>query len=308
MMVLILIMILYVGFAFYLDIGKFSRVALNIRYWNVPLILVPETLQLLLLGLRFHRLLRALEINISIKQSILIYFTGLSLTVTPANTGQVLKSQIIKRQLGHAISKTSPIILVEKWSELTAVLIILVVFAFVNAMVESTVVIIIGSIITLSLFAIMINPAFFKLFKTILLRFSRLRKFEESIENSRGTLKILFSRRVILEGFILTTPAKILEATSVYLAFHVLGVNIGFIASTQVFFTALLYGIFSFVPGGLGVTEGSMLGLLIKYSGDNLVLLGSAVIFSRMMTIWYSTLLGMIASQFVLKKRKVPDN
>ncbi|MDQ6865973.1 MAG: lysylphosphatidylglycerol synthase domain-containing protein, partial [Thermoproteota archaeon] len=93
-------MIVYVGFAFYLDIGKFSKVVLNIDYWIVPLIVAAETLHLLLLALRFHRLLRALDINISIKKSILIYFTGLSLTVTPANTGQVVKSQVIKRQLG----------------------------------------------------------------------------------------------------------------------------------------------------------------------------------------------------------------
>nr|MDQ6862366.1 flippase-like domain-containing protein [Thermoproteota archaeon] len=180
---------------------------------------------------------------------------------------------------------------------------ILVVFAIANTIVESTLIIIIGGFIALSLFAMMRNPAVFTLFKRFLLRFSRLRKFEESIENSRGTLKILFSRRVVLEGFILTTPAKILEATSVFLAFQALGIKIGFIASTQIFFTALLSGIFSFVPGGLGVTEASMLGLLIKYYSNNLVLMGSAVIFIRMMTIWYSTFLGVIASQFVMKKK-----
>jgi glycosyltransferase 2 family protein len=302
-MVVIVIMILYVAFAFYIDIGKFSKVVLNINYWIIPLILVPESLSLLLLALRFHRLLQALDINISIKKSILIYFTGLSLTVTPANSGQVVKSQVIKRQLGYAISKTSPIIVFEKWSELTSVLIILVVFAIANTMVESTVIIIIGGFIALSLFAIMRNAAFFMLFKRVLLRFSRLKKFEESIENSRGTLKTLFSRRIVFEGFVLTTPAKILEAASVFLAFQALGIKISFIASTQIFFTALLSGIFSFIPGGLGVTEGSMLGLLIKYYGGNLALLGSAVIFARIITIWYATCLGIITSQFVMKKR-----
>ena len=304
--IVIVIMILYVAFAFYIDIGKFSKVVLNIQYWFLPLILIPETVHILLLGLRFHRFLQALGINIPIRKSMLIYITGLSLTVTPGNAGQVIKSQVIKNQLGFPVSKTSPIILAEKWSELTAILIILIAFGIVNSFLESNVIIVIGTVIALALFGIMRNALIFTQFKRVLLRFSRLRKFEESIENSRGAAKILFSKRMVSEGFLFTTPAKILEGLSVFFAFQALGVKIGFISCTQIFYTASLSGIFSFVPGGFGVTEGSMLALLIKYYGTNLALLATAVIFSRIITIWYSTVLGMITSQFFIKKIRTP--
>ena len=63
------------------------------------------------------------------KKSILIYFIGLSFAITPISAGQILRSQIIKKEFDYAFSKTSPILLFEKWSELAAVLVILVALA-----------------------------------------------------------------------------------------------------------------------------------------------------------------------------------
>jgi uncharacterized membrane protein YbhN (UPF0104 family) len=111
------------------DVGKLSKAELNIDYWLIPLILTLMSACILLLSVRFHRFLRALGIDdIPLAKSILFYITGLSLAATPANSGQVVKSYTIKKQFGHSISKTSPIVLVEKWNELISVLIILIVF------------------------------------------------------------------------------------------------------------------------------------------------------------------------------------
>jgi glycosyltransferase 2 family protein len=302
---IIIIMILYVGIGFSTDIGKLSRVTLRINYWTIPLILIPMTLHNLILGVRFHIFLKALGINIPIKKSILIYITGLSLAVTPASSGQILKSQIIKKQLGYAISKTSPIILIEQWHELTSVLLILIGCAVINAIFESTLIIIVGIAIASLLFSIMRNNAVFALFKKIMLRFRSLKIFEESIENSQDSLKILTSKKNILYGFMTTTPAKILEAVTVFFAFQILGVNINFVSSTQIFFTALVSGVISFVPGGLVITEASMIALLLKYYSSDVALLTTAVLFVRLVTIWYSTVLGMVTAQFVMKIQRI---
>ncbi len=305
LVIVIAIMIVYVGFALYVDIGKLSKSVLNINYATVPLILVPMTLHIFLLGVRFHRFLRVLNINISIKQSILIYTAGLSLMVTPASFGQVIKSQIIKKQFGYSISKTSPIVLIEKWNELTSVIIILVIFTIITFIIESAVIITLGSVIALVLFCAMKNQHLFIFLRKIIIRFQRLKVFEERIENSRDTLKILSCRSAVLDGAILTIPAAILQALSVFFAFQALGINVGFVLSTQIFYIALISGILSFVPGGFGVTEGSMLALLIKYYNNDLALLAASVIFVRLVTLWYPTFLGIITSQFILKYRGI---
>jgi len=301
LILIIVIMIVYVAFAFYADIGKLSRTTLKIDYLAIPLIFVPMTTTILLLALRFHRFLMALNIRISIKQSILIYIVGLSLAVTPGSSGQIIKSQIMKKQFGHAISKTSPIIFIEKWSELTSVLLILIVFAVLNAMWESILITVIGIAVAILLFGIMTNQALFRSFKKIVLKIPRLKIFEESLEITQDTLKVLSSKKVVTEGIIITIPAMILQAISVYFAFHALGIKISFVPSTQIFYTALISGILSFLPGGLGVTEGSMAALLLKYYNHDIALLAGAVIFVRLVTLWYPTFLGIIIGQFIMK-------
>jgi len=156
------------------DVGKLSKAELNIDYWLIPLILTLMSACILLLSVRFHRFLRALGIDdIPLTKSILFYITGLSLAATPANSGQVVKSYTIKKQFGHSISKTSPIVLVEKWNELISVLIILIVFDIINSVLEPTLIIIIGIAIALFLFGIMRNHTFFMLFKKIILKFHK---------------------------------------------------------------------------------------------------------------------------------------
>jgi uncharacterized protein (TIRG00374 family) len=305
---IISVMVVYVAFALFSDVGKLSRAILRINYWGIPLVLTPITVEILLLAYRFHRLLRVVGINMSVKKSILIYITGLALIATPASSGQIIKSQIIKKMFGYEISKTSPIVLIEKWSELASVLIILTALAFLKPLWESSLIIIMGSALALLLLGIMRNRMIFNVSKRIILRFRRLKKFEESIENSQGALRILNSRRVIIEGFVITLPAKLLEAIGIFFSFQVLGIKLGFITSTEIFFTATISGILSFIPGGIGVVEGSMIGLLIKYYNNNLALLAAAVIFIRLITLWYPTFLGLIVGQLILKYRRILGN
>jgi glycosyltransferase 2 family protein len=290
-------MVLYVGIALLIDIEEVSKTTIKIDYLTVPIILTPMTMAIFLLAFRFHRLLQALNVKIPLAKSILIYLLGLSFAVTPLSSGQLVRSQIIKKEFDYAFSKTSPIFLFEKWSEFSSLLVILFAFIFVNFMIESIFVIVLGAAMAMLFFGLMRKRgvAFFFLGK-ITAKFQRLRKFEESIENSQESLKILSSMRVIIfEGFIVTIPSLLLQAVSVFLAFQALGIKIDFIASTQIFYTALIAGIFSFVPGGLGVTEAGMIALLSKYYYTyDLALLAAAVIVVRLVTFWYGTLMGGI--------------
>ena len=127
-----------------------------------------------------------------------------------------------------------------------------------------------------------------------------LKNFEEIIENSQETLRKLTTKKMIMVGILLTTPSKFLEAIAVFLAFQALNIDFDFVISTQIFFTAIVSGVITLLPGGLGVTEASMLGLITKYGGD-FSIAATAVIFVRLVTIWYATVLGLITSKFFIR-------
>ena len=175
----------------------------------------------------------------------------------------------------------------------------------IDSIFESILIIIIGAAIAVFLFGLIRYRAFLNSFKKIVLRVHRLRIFEESIENSQDTLKMLSSKWLVIEGITITIPALIFQAISVYFAFQALGIKITFVLSTQIFYVALISGIISFVPGGLGVTEGSMAALLFKYYNHDLSVITGAIIFVRLVTLWYPTALGIIISQFITKYKNL---
>ncbi len=298
--IIVIVMVFYVGIILYSDIKDFSDVVSKINYTFLLPIIALMSIHILLLGYRFHRLVLSLGIKIKLKRSILIYFAGLSLTIVPAGIGQILKSHLIKKEYGAEISKTAPIIIVEKWNELISVLIILLFTFFFAQIFEAQIIAIIGIILMLMMALLLKNKTWFKLFEKIVNRIKILNKIKDNLEQSRSSLNIIMSKKMILESIIITTPAKFLEMIAVFFAFLALGVNLDFISTTQIFITSLLSGVISFVPGGFGVTEASMLGLLTKYTSD-FTLAAAAVIFVRLMTIWFATILGLITVKIFIK-------
>ena len=72
-----------------------------------------------------------------------------------------------------------------------------------------------------------------------------------------------------------------------------LNIQIDLITSFQYVFTSILFGSISFIPGGLGVTEGSLTTLLHN-SGISLSQSSASVLLIRLLTLWYSIILGLI--------------
>ena len=78
-------------------------------------------------------LLKSLGINMTIKQSLEIYFAGLAFGITPAKIGEVVKSYILKKNHSQPISKTAPIVFIERYYDLVGIILIsLIGIWFVN--------------------------------------------------------------------------------------------------------------------------------------------------------------------------------
>ena len=83
-------------------------------------------------------------------------------------------------------------------------------------------------------------------------------------------------------------------SSSVYLillAFDIDSIN--FLQSIATYPASVLIGVASFIPGGVGVTEGSLAGLFVLQGVDlSLALIVS--IFIRIFTLWFSVSIGFI--------------
>ena len=95
---IVIVVFVYVIFIIFSDIEKiilnFSNVM--IHSYIIPIVLL-FSITLIVRGLIQKQILKQLDIEISFKQSLLIYFAGLSMLITPLGIGQTIKSYFLKK-------------------------------------------------------------------------------------------------------------------------------------------------------------------------------------------------------------------
>ena len=259
--------------------------------------------QLIFLGIKYHRLLKKLDIDISLKDSILIYLSGLTLIATPGGIGTAIKSQILKRKFDQPFGKTLPVIFIERFTELIAILIILTFFLIWNQMYESIIVVIIGYCFIITMYVMSSSTNLFVFFKKLLLKIKKIEKLVNSFDESRDSFSKLFEIKTFSESMMWSIFAKISQFVAVYFIFISLGIDLDLILSGQIYYTSLVLGSLTFIPSGLIITESSMLGLLLN-SGIDLSLASLSVIFIRLVTTWLGTVIGV----FALKSIDIRNN
>ena len=103
------------------------------------------------------------------------------------------------------------------------------------------------------------------------------------------------------KGWLLSVFGWVIDSLSVYVVFLALNVDLGYLLTSQIYFTSLGYGALSLLPGGIGVHE-SMADFLLLQQGLELHVASSLVVLSRLSTIWLATIFGVVFTRFAIKK------
>ena len=122
-----------------------------------------------------------------------------------------------------------------------------------------------------------------------------LSKFSTSFSDSYDVISISIKPKIFLISSLFSAIYWILESIAVY--FILVSFGIDFFELYQVittYATSIILGVASFIPGGIGVSEGTLIGLL-SLQGLTISSAVSLTIFIRIFTLWYSVLIGFIA-------------
>ena len=290
--------VLFIG-----DINVISEKILEIEFWYLPAILALMGVHTVLMGIRYHRLLHRLEIKIPFTESLKIFVAGLSLGVTPGGIGTALKSHILKKKYGNSISSSLPIILIERWTELLAILIISLALLLWVPLYESMVLLAVGFALIVFVMVVFSNSKVFLLVQRLCGKIRFFKKFTESIEESKNSLNKITKKESIIESLVYSLIAKSIHLFTVYLVFLSIGINLSFFESGQIYYTSLVFGVLTFIPGGIIVTESSMLGLLLKH-GIEMSLAIVAVIYIRIISMWLVTFVGTVMLKFSFRTKE----
>lgn len=237
--------------------------------------------------------------------SLLIHLAGLSLTVTPGKMGEAFKSWLVKRVDGTPVSRSAPIVVAERFTDLLAFLVLV---AGAGLATQPDYAWIFWA--TLGLCAVLLvllgSEAVERRICALIARLPLGARVAPKLEHLFESTRVLLSFRRIPIPTLIATLGWSAECFAFWLIANafVPGEPIPFLFATYAFALSAVAGaIVLIVPGGLGVTEGTLSGLL---SARYIAAAGlaaevarptavSATLIIRLCTLWFAVLLGLVA-------------
>ena len=282
----------------YADLPKIA-VSLGQFGWQyLPLIL---GLTLLNYGLRFvkwHLYLRLIGTgSLGAWESLLIFFSGLSMVMTPGKVGEWLKSYLLKETTGTPISTSAPIIVAERLTDALAMLVLasggLLIYGY-NWQVLLLLLVAALAVVLVSQY----RPLAMKLLSyggRLPLVARRIHHFEAFYESSHELFRLRNLLWAVALGFISWAG----ECAAFYFVLVGLGLEQGPLLLIQAAFVlaaSTLIGSSSMSPGGLAVAEGSIAGLLLLMGVTaDMPTAVAATLLIRVCTLWFGVAVGILA-------------
>ncbi len=300
-LVFFIILAFYAVFVGYSDFNKVSENISNFKFEFLPIILLLAFTSFFITGIRQRLLLENIGVNISFKENILLFFSGLSMIITPAGAGQLIKSYYLKKKYGVKQAKTFPLVFVERFLDVMAIISIIIFLSVYTQVNEIIIMALIFGILIIFVYVTLRNKFLFNKLLSLLKKLPFLSKFSSSLSESYAGFHDMTSGKTIVTSWIISIFAFSLDALATYLVFIAFNVDLGFAFSVLSVYSSILYGALSLIPGGVGLTELNVVRLLSD-AGVETSLSTSIIIMIRISTIWFATAIGFVCTKLFLKK------
>tara|TARA_Y100001949_G_scaffold25343_1_gene18474 strand:+ start:170 stop:1114 length:945 start_codon:yes stop_codon:yes gene_type:complete len=295
-LVLVAVIGIYAIFLFVSDYNTISEKISNFKINYLPLILFFVSVSWIPLIIKWHLLLKNCEIDVPLKKSILVFFSGVAFEITPGQVGSLIKAQILKTSSNIPRTKTVPIIAVEKVYDLISAILASIVGIIILG-IEPYLIIIAILVLSVIFFFIYYRPASEIFFK----RITKIKFFSKYIDNI-SEFHAIFQKstnvKIATICILLGVTYWFIISTAAYYVLLAFDINVlDYLTVLAIYTTSILLGAISFIPAGIGITEGSIAGLLTLNGID----VSTALILSvmiRVLTLWYSVGVGFIALKF----------
>ena len=240
--------------------------------------------------LKFDIYLRLLGYEVSRWLGFRIFLSGLAGTVTPGKLGEVLKSFLLERDCNAPIAKTAPIVVAERFTDLTALILLTLVGL---KEIEGDWTPVLGGIGLVTTMYVIVSWR--SLCDGIIERLKKregfLAKVGEKLGEAYSSTKVMLAPKQLLIPSVISVLSWSCECLGFALVLWGFGVKIALARATFIYCFATLAGALAMLPGGLGATEAIMIAFLAK-SGVAEAEATAATLVIRACTLWFAVLVG----------------
>lgn len=258
---------------------------------------------------RWELYLQRQDVHVPRRDSALIFGAGLSLAITPGKVGELVKSYLLRQLHDVPATRTAPIVIAERVTDLLALLVLAVIGVAAYG-IARTVVLGAGIVIAFGL-VLLAWPRPTRALVELATQPGFLRRFRQPLLDMYGNLAILCRPPLLVAATALAIPAWACECIGFALIVNAFpGAHVELGQAMVIYAATTIAGALSFLPGGLGVTEGAMTMFLVSGAAqlDRSTAL-DATLLTRLATLWFAVFLGLgclwLARRAVRLRREV---
>jgi len=241
---------------------------------------------------RWERYLRSFGVELPQRDSLVLYFASYVMVITPGKIGEVFKAGILRERFAVPLAIGLPVVLAERIFDFMAVLLLAAVglLFWSGPLAGITTGLLVAALVPAALIALRTDRV-----QAILMAWATrtplLRTYQLELKDSLESLDRLLAPRAAMSALAISTTAWACECVSFWLVCRGLELPVGVMPGFFVYAAGTLVGSLSFLPGGLGGTEATIIWLLTTL-GIPAASGVSAAFIVRLATLWLAVLLG----------------
>ncbi len=270
----------------------------------LPLILMMAPLNYCFRYIKWEYYLSLLGIKMKRSDSLGIFISGLSMTVTPGKLGEFLKSFLIKEFYGTPVSVTSPMVIIERMTDGISLVILAAIGALEFRYGYSVLAAAFAGVVLFIIF-IRYRP-FARRVISVMKKLPLLKRFAGALDSFYESSYQLLCLGSVLFSIAIGIVSWSFEGIIIYLVLKSFGTPIPVLSSLFIVAFSSVVGAVSMLPGGLLVTEGSIFGLLLM-AGVNRQTATVTTIITRFSTLWLGVAVGIGGLIFVQRRLSKPS-
>ena len=293
---MVLAVLAYGALLLYADAGAITRQAAEVPGKVLVLATNLAVSNYVVRFFRWQYYLRCLQISVPIYDSALIFVSGFAMSITPGKMGEVIKSMLLKQAYDIPVARSAPIVLAERVTDLGGLLILGGVGLLGIA--HGTWSAIASFLMVGVLFALSTSRALGTFAINTATRIGPLSRLKSKLLDVQESLLELNKPSAFALGVALSVVAWGVQCVSLsVIASGFADVNLSLQHGLLAYSAPLLAGTLALIPGGLGVTEGSMTGALQSLGGAGATpaVAAAITILCRLTTFWIAIALGFAA-------------
>ncbi|MCK4672207.1 MAG: flippase-like domain-containing protein [Candidatus Aegiribacteria sp.] len=275
-----------------------SRISL---YW-IPLYLSLSLVNYTLRFFKWQYFLQRVGVHIPRPESMSVFVAGFSMTVSPGKLGELLKCYLLKERRDIPISRTSPVVVAERVTDLISMIFIAIIGLLLVEHKGALIAVGTGIVFVLAITIFLLWKSAFSFLTNLLCRIKPVNKHRDSFERFHTNCSGLLD----LKSMMISVPLGILSWGAEAMVLCLVAMSLGIEPGLSVGLALLAHsvgtiaGALSMIPGGLGLTEITIGAILITAmpEADAAV----TTIIMRFATLWFAVLLGVIV--LTIQKRK----